>query len=119
MTVQLNHEALSHAHGLLRRNEVTHDERDDWSKHAPTADEENAFIEKNGMAEYARWHLGEDTEKTDGTKGRYLFPYGDFKTLHRCAVISGESRAGQYKYSSIERELKGLLEQIDAKSDAK
>lgn len=119
MTVRLNEDALSHARGLLRQNKVTHDERDDWSEHAPTADEENAFIDKNGMAEYAKWHLGEDTEKTDGTKGRYLFPYGDFKTLHRCAVISGESRAGQFKHASIERALKELLEKIDAKSDAK
>ncbi|WP_426519103.1 hypothetical protein ACPPVQ_04630 [Diaminobutyricibacter sp. McL0618] len=119
MTVRLNENALSHAKGLLRQSKVTHDERDDWSKHAPTADQENDFIEKNGMAEYARWHLGEDTEKTDGTKGRYLFPYGDFKTLHRCAVISGESRAGQYKHASIERALKELLEKIDAKTDTK
>jgi hypothetical protein len=69
MTVKLNEVALSHAHGLLRRNEITHDERDDWSKHAPSTDENNAFIKEHGMAEYAKWHLGEDTEETDGTKG--------------------------------------------------
>lgn len=115
MTVKLNQDALSHARGLLRRNEITHDERDDWSEHAPSTDQNNAFIEKHGMAEYAKWHLGEDTSKTEGTRGRYLFPYGDFTKLHRCAVISGESRAGQYHHRSIEDALKELLAAIDKK----
>ena len=115
MTVRLNTGALSHAKGLLRRNEITHDERDDWSEHAPSTDQNNAFIDKHGMAEYAKWHLGEDTEKTEGTRGRYLFPYGDFHKLHRCAVISGESRAGQYDHASIEKAFKDLLTAIDKK----
>lgn len=119
MTVKLNEEALSHAHGLLRRNEVTHDDRDDWSKHAPSTSENNAFIEEHGMTEYAKWHLGEDTEETEGTKTRYLFPYGDFKKLHRCAVISGESRAGQYDHPSVEKALKELLTAIDNKGPKK
>lgn len=117
MAVQLNHEALSHARGLLRRDEIAHDDRDDWSEHAPSTDESNAFIDEHGMTEYARWHLGEDTEKTEGTKGRYLFPYGDFKKLHRCAVISGESRAGQYDHTTIKDALKDLLTAIDNKDD--
>jgi hypothetical protein len=117
MTVELNEKALTHARGLLRRNDITHDERDDWSEHAPSTDQENAFIDKEGMAEYAKWHLGEDTDKTEGTKGRYLFPYGDFKKLHRCAVISGESRAGQYDHNDIREALGDLLESIDKKAD--
>jgi len=115
MTVRLNEDALSHARGLIRSGKVVHDERDDWSEHAPSTDEENRFIDRHGMAEFARWHLGEDTEKTEGTKGRYLFPYGDFSKIHRCAVISGESRAGQYNHDRIEKALKELLEAIDAK----
>lgn len=116
MTVTLNEKALSHARGLLRRGEVTYDERDDWSEHAPSTEAENRFIDEHGMPEFALWHLGEDTDKTEGTKGRYLFPYGDFATLHRCAVISGESRAGQYDHASIEKALKELLTAIDKKN---
>ena len=116
MTIHLNKEALTHANGLLRRGEITHDERDDWSEHAPSASDENSFIEKHGIAEYAKWHLGEDPSETEGTKGRYSFPYGDFTKLHRCAVISGESRAGQYDHTSIEKALKELLEGIDKKN---
>jgi hypothetical protein len=117
MTVRINQPGLTHANGLLRRGEVAHDERDDWSEHAPSTRQSNDFIEKHGMAEYAKWHLAEDTEKTDGTRGRYLFPYGDFSRLHRCAVISGESRAGQHRHPAVEKALKELLEDIDTKTD--
>jgi len=117
MTIRLNEEALSHARGLLRRGEVVADERDDWSEDAPSADDGNRFIDKHGMDEYAKWFLGVDTEATEGTKGRYEFPYGDFAKLHRCAVISGESRAGQYKHASIERAYRELLEAIDKRED--
>jgi hypothetical protein len=113
MAIQLNRDALSHSRGLLRSGEVVRGERDDWSEHAPSADDENAFIEKHGIAEYARWHLGEDSSKTEGTKGRYSFPFGDLRKLHRCAVISGESRAGQYGHGSVEKALKELLGDID------
>lgn len=113
MAVRLNEAALQHAHGLLRAGDVVADERDDWSEDAPSTDEENAFIERHGIEEYARWHLGEDPAETEGTKGRYSFPYGDFRRLHRCAVISGESRAGQYHHASIEDAYRELLAAID------
>ena len=113
MAVQLNRDAVSNAKKLIRRGDVVHDERDAWSEDAPSSDQENAFIEKHGMGEFAKWHLAEDTEKTDGTKGRYLFPYGDFTKVHRCALISGESRAGQYDHASVEKAIKKLLTAVD------
>lgn len=57
--------------------------------------------------------MREEPSATEGTKGRYSFPYGDFRRLHRCAVISAESRAGQYGHTSIEKALKHLLSDID------
>jgi hypothetical protein len=117
MTVRLNRDAVSTAEDLIRRGQVVRDERDDWSEHAPSTEEGNTFIEKHGMAEYAKWHLAEDTEKTDGTKGRYLFPYGDFGKVHRCALISGESRAGQYDHTTVENAIKDLLGSIDDRKD--
>lgn len=113
MTVRLNEDALALARQLVNGDDVVRDERDDWSEHAPSTDDVNAFIEKHGMAEFAKWHLGEDTDATEGTKGRLKFPYGDFRKVHRCAVISGESRAGQYDHPSIEKALRELLALID------
>jgi hypothetical protein len=49
------------------------------------------------------------------TKGRYKFPFGDFKRVHRCAVLSAESRTGQYKHLDVERAAALLHEMIDGK----
>ena len=113
MTITLNKEALANAEKLIRAGEAVHDERDDWSEHAPSAAEENAFIEEHGYGEYAKWHLGVDRSASEETKGRYSFPFGDFAKVHRCAVISLESRAAQNDHSSIAKAAKELLEKID------
>ncbi|MFE4950582.1 hypothetical protein ACFQ9V_10815 [Leifsonia sp. NPDC056665] len=113
MTVKLNRKALDHARSLVGKGTVVRDERDAWSEDAPSADEENAYIEKHGWEQYALWHLGEDSEKSEETKGRYSFPYGDFAKVHRCGVISLESRAAQNDHDDIARASKKLLEQID------
>lgn len=113
MTVKLNRKAIEHARSLVEKGTVVHDERDDWSEDAPSADDENTFIEKHGWDAYALWHLGEDPEASEETKGRFSFPYGDFAKVHRCAVISLESRAAQNDHDDIAKASKKLLEQID------
>src|SRR5690606_33229608 len=94
---------------------ATHDERDDWSEHAPSTDDQNEFIEKHGFAEYSKWHLGVDDDMPDDTKGHYSFPFGDFSKVHRCAVISLETRAAQYDHDKIAKKTKDLLDRIDQK----
>ncbi|MDQ1570001.1 MAG: hypothetical protein QOF79_675 [Actinomycetota bacterium] len=113
MSVKLNDTALTFARSLATKGKVVRDERDDWSEHAPSADAENKFVDKEGWDEYARWHLGIDTEKPANTKGRYSFPFGDFTKLHRCAVISLESRAAQNDHDDIATASKNLLKLID------
>lgn len=114
MTTRLNRDALDHAERLIERGDVVRDERDDWSEHAPSADDENRMIENDGWDAYADWHLGVDREESEETKGRFSFPFGDFRRVHRCAVISLESRAAQYDHDEIARAAKRLLEKIDA-----
>lgn len=114
MTVKLNRKALEHARSLVEKGSVVRDERDAWSEDAPSTEDENAFIKKHGWEQYALWHLGEDPDKTEETKGRYSFPYGNFAKVHRCGVISLESRAAQNDHHDIARASKKLLEQIDA-----
>ena len=113
MSVRLNKKALEHALNLVKQGKVVHYERDAWSEDAPSADDENRFIEKHGWDEYALWHLGEDPDASEETKGRFSFPYGDFSKVHRCAVISLESRAAQNDHDDIAKETKRLLEHID------
>ncbi|MCU1441058.1 MAG: hypothetical protein JWP85_2055 [Rhodoglobus sp.] len=113
MTVKLNRDALEHARSLVKQGKVVRDERDDWSEHAPSAAEENTFVEKNGWRDYAKWYLGIDREESDETKGRFSFPFGDFSKVHRCGVISLESRAAQHDHDDIAKAAKELLELID------
>jgi hypothetical protein len=115
MAVKLNRSGYDHAKGLVKDGKVVLDERDDWSEHQPSAEEENEYIEAHGYREYGRWHLGIDDEQKEDTKGRYKFPYGDFENVHRCAVLSAESRAGQYDHGDIEgaaAHLHGMLEAL-------
>ncbi|MGX5695528.1 hypothetical protein ACWKWP_04950 [Agromyces soli] len=114
MTIRLNEPALRQARKLVREGEVVRDERDDWSEHAPTTEQENAFIDEHGWTEFRHWHLGIDDGEDDETKEASSFPYGDFERVHRCAVISLESRAGQYDHDEIRDAARKLLELIDA-----
>jgi hypothetical protein len=114
MTITVNKDALAHAEKLIDNGDVTRDERDDWSEHAPSADDENRYIDREGWKEYSTWYLGIDRQESDETKGRFSFPMGDFRRIHRCAVISLESRAAQYDHDEIARAAKRLLEKIDA-----
>jgi hypothetical protein len=115
MAVNLNQAAFDHARELIDKGHAVYDERDAWSEHQPSAREENEFIALHGLQAYAKWHLGIDDEEREGTKGRYKFPYGDFRNVHRCGVLAAESRAGQYKHLDIERaaaHLHGMLEKM-------
>lgn len=113
MTVELNQAALEHARRLVERGDVVRDSRDAWSEDAPSTEEQNAYIEKHGYEAYGDWFLGVDDEKGEETKGRYSFPFGDFRKVHRCAVISLESRASQNDHDDIASATKNLLRLID------
>ncbi len=93
------------------------DDRDSCSEDQPSTEQENEFIRVHGIEAFAKWHLGIDDEGPANTKGRYKFPFGDFRRVHRCAVISAESRAGQYKHDNIEQAAAHLHEMIDGKKD--
>jgi hypothetical protein len=114
MTVTLNERGYEHARQLIEDGRYVLDDRDDWSEHQPSTQQENDFIAKHGIGEYARWHLGVDDEEPAERKSRYKFPYGDFDKVHRCGVLSAEVRAGQYKHNEIETAAAHLHGMLDA-----
>jgi hypothetical protein len=114
MAVRLNERAFDYAKKLVNEGNFVFDERGAWSEHQPSTQEENDFISKHGYSEYAKWHLGFDDEEDSESKGAYKFPYGDFEKVHRCGVLSGESRSGQYKHFEIENAFAHLHGMIDA-----
>jgi hypothetical protein len=113
--MKLNNRAYEHAQRLINDGHYVLDGRDDWSEHQPSAAQENRFIEEHGFGEYAKWYLGIDEAQDEDNKGRYRFPYGDFENVHRCGVLSAESRAGQYKHLDVERAAAHLHGMLDAK----
>jgi hypothetical protein len=114
MAVRLNRTAFDYAKTLIKEGRFVTDERDAWSEHQPSAEQENRYIEDHGYGAYSKWHLGVDDEVDEERKGHYKFPYGDFEKVHRCAVLSAESRAGQRKYYDIELATAHLHGMLDA-----
>jgi hypothetical protein len=110
----LHQSAYEYAEKLIRNRQYVLDQRGDWIDHKPARSAEKRFIEEHGLVAFGRWHLGEDDEEAEGSKRRYKFPYGDFQSVHRCAVLSVETRAGQYKYSDIELASAQLHTMLDA-----
>ena len=113
MTVKLNDRAYEHARDMIAAGRCVLDDRDAWSEHQPSARQENEFIEQQGIAEHAKWHLGIDDAQEENRKGRYKFPYGDFHDVHRCGLLAAESRAGQRKYYDIELAVAHLHGMLD------
>ena len=113
MSVKLNRRAFAYAKELINEGRFVFDERDAWSEHQPPSEVENEFVQAHGFNDYARWHLGIDDAEDEQTKKRYKFPFGDFKKVHRCGLLSAESRAGQYQHFDIENaaaHLHGMIE---------
>ncbi len=114
MAVKLNKQAFEHATKLIEQGKFVFDEKDMWSEHQPSTQEENEYIREHSFGGYAQWFLGIDSDEDEDNKGRYKFPYGDFEKVHRCGVLAAESRAGQYKYDDIEDAAAHLHGMIDA-----
>ena len=113
--VRLNETSVRHARDLIEQGCVLVDLRNAWGERQPSANAENEFIRQYGFAEYASWHLGVDESHAQNTKARYKFPFGDFKNVHRSALLAAKNRARQYGYSEIENVANTLLEMIESK----
>ncbi|TYP89114.1 hypothetical protein [Blastococcus xanthinilyticus] len=109
----LNADAVAQARKLI--DDGTYDDATEWSDAAPSADDGNTEIEQHGWDGYASWHLAVDPEANEETKKRYSFPYGDFATVNRAALIHGKQRAAQNGHDEIEQAFDDLLQRLDAK----
>lgn len=85
----------------------------EWSDRQPDAAAENAYLRRRTMEEYAAWHLGLTVGATDGTKGRYAFVFGDFRRVHRSALIACVFRAAQWRHKKVELAAHELLQHLD------
>ena len=100
---------------LITQGHVILDKKNEWGDHHPTAQQDNDFIHDHGFAEYSKWRLGIDATHAQSSKARFKFPFGDFKNIHRCALLAVKSRAHQYGYSDIENAAERLLEMMEGR----
>ena len=105
---------MAHARKLIEARQYVLDS--DWGEDQPSADDENAFVETHSWDEYAAWHLGLTEGATDETKARYGFVMGDFRRIHRSALIACQYRAAEWKHKEVELAAHDLLQLLDEKS---
>ena len=110
----LNERAVAHARRLIAARQYVLDS--DWGERQPNADAQNAYLARHSWDEYANWHLGLTDGAADGTKARYAFVIGDFRRLHRTALIACVYRASEWRHKTIELAAHDLLHELDARS---
>lgn len=107
----VNDPAVARARKLIAAKQYVLDS--DWGDVQPKAADENAYLESHDWDEYACWFLGLTDGKEDGTKARYGFVMGDFRRIHRSAIVACYYRAAEWRHVAIYRAAHDLLLLLD------
>jgi hypothetical protein len=113
-TYTVNDEAVARCRQLIDAKQYVLDS--DWGAVQPGAEDQNAFLAKHSWAEYGAWHLGLTEGANDETKARHAFIFGDFRRVHRSALIACVYRASEWRHKAVELAAHDLLQQLDATS---
>jgi hypothetical protein len=111
----VNDRGMTRARRLIRARQYVLES--DWGEVQPRADDENAYLASHSWDEYAEWHLALTEGPADETKARYAFVYGDFRRVHRTALIACVYRAAEWRHKDVElaaHELLQLLDEVSA-----
>ena len=111
---KLNRKAVAKIRKMVEAGHYVLDS--DWGDVQPKADDENAYLKNHDWDDYAAWPLGLTDGATDKTKGRYAFVVGDFRRVHRSAIIASHYRAAEWRHKSIELAAHRLLQVLDKKA---
>ena len=109
----VNHGAVEKAEELIERRQYV--VKGEWRSAQPSADDENSYLEAHGWDAYAKWFLGLTQGATDDTKARHAFGFGDFRRVHRSALIACIYRAAEWDHKAIELAAHDLLQLLDAR----
>jgi len=107
----LNEAAVDRCRELIKGRQYVLDS--DWGAVQPSADQGNAYLERHPWEDYAAWHLGLTEGATDQTKARYAFVYGDYRRVHRTALIACVYRASEWRHKAVEVAAHDLLQELD------
>jgi hypothetical protein len=108
----INQAAVEHVERLIDGRQYVLDS--DWGEVQPRAEAQNSYLERHSWDEYASWHLGLTEGASDETKARYAFVCGDFRRVHRTALIACVYRASEWRHKEIELAAHDLLQRLDA-----
>ncbi|HEX6916739.1 MAG TPA: hypothetical protein VF140_01600 [Phycicoccus sp.] len=108
----VNEAAVANARRLIDARQYVLDS--DWGRVQPDAAAENDYLGRHSWDEYAAWHLGLTEGAADETKARYAFVVGDFRRVHRSALIACVYRASEWRHKDVELAAHDLLQHLDA-----
>jgi hypothetical protein len=108
---KVNQQAVVKARALIDARQYVL--KSSWGDVQPSAEDENAFLERHSWEEYGQWHLALTDGVSDDIKGRYAFVYGDFRRVHRMGLIACQYRAAEWKHKAVERAAHDLLQHLD------
>jgi hypothetical protein len=111
---KVNKQAVAKARALIEARQYVLNSS--WGDVQPTAEDENRYLESHSWEEYAAWHLGLTEGANDETKARHAFVYGDFRRVHRTALIACVYRAAEWRHKEVELAAHDLLQLLDKKS---
>lgn len=107
----VNDEAVAYCRRLIDGRQYLLDS--DWGDVQPSAEAQNSYLDGHDWDAYARWHLGLTEGATDQTKARYAFGFGDFRRVHRTALIACVYRASEWRHKGVELAAHDLLQHLD------
>jgi hypothetical protein len=107
----LNDAAVTRCRELIKGKQYVLES--DWGAVQPSADQGNAYLERHSWEDYAAWHLGLTEGANDETKARYAFVYGDYRRVHRTALIACVYRASEWRHKAVEVAAHDLLQELD------
>jgi hypothetical protein len=110
-TYTLNESAVKRATELIDAHQYVLDS--EWRDVQPSAEAQNAYLERHSWADYAAWHLGLTEGANDETKARYAFVYGDLRRVHRSGLIACVYRASEWRHKAVELAAHDLLQHLD------
>jgi len=110
----LNPQAVEKCRQLIEAKQYVLDS--DWGEVQPSAETQNAFLANHSWEDYGAWHLGLTEGANEETKARHAFVYGDFRRVHRAALIAAVYRASEWRHKKVELAAHELLQLLDAKA---
>jgi hypothetical protein len=110
----VNPDGVDHCRELIEARQYVLDS--DWGDVQPDAAAENAYLESHSWQEYGAWHLGLTAGASDETKARFAFVFGDFRRVHRSALIACVYRASEWRHKDVELAAHDLLQLLDQRS---